>query len=453
LNVALGRNPLMMALRALCPQGQDRQVGGRLFSPLRSKNIIMHAIVIGGGVIGLCSAYYLRKNGWECTVIDKSDLQDNCSYGNLGMIVPSHFVPLAAPGMVGQGIRWMFDSKSPFYVKPSLDPALISWGWKFMKSATQANVDRAAPFLRDLNVYSKHLYEALATEPGFDFSLEKKGILMYYKTEKVGAEEIHLGEKAVAMGLDVVSLDKAGVQALEPGIALDILGAVHYRSDAHLYPNKLIPQLIRHLQNSGVIIETHTPVTGFSRENGLIREVITPSKVFKGDLVVLTGGSWLPQLSKLAGVSIPLMPGKGYSFTLDQPAQKLNVPAILCEARVAITPMDGKMRYGGTMEIAPVNDTIRMKRVEAIVSSVHQYFPDISLAVPEKKDIWYGFRPCSPDGLPYIGYAKGVGNLVIAGGHSMMGLSLGPATGKVVADLADKRTPEVPIEAFRADRF
>jgi D-amino-acid dehydrogenase len=413
----------------------------------------MRAIVIGGGIIGLCSAYYLRKAGWEVTVLDRSDLQDNCSYGNLGMVVPSHFVPLAAPGMVAQGIKWMFDSKSPFYVKPSVDPSLLSWGWKFIKSATQAHVDRSGPYLKELNVYSKHLYEEMAQERGFDFAFEKKGILMYYKTPKVGDEEIHLGEKARSMGLDVVSLDKAGVQALEPGIELDILGAVHYRSDAHLYPNKLMPQLIRHLRLSGVSIETGAEVTGFTRKNGRIRQVITSRGAFEGDQVVLTGGSWLPAIARLAGVRISLMPGKGYSFTLDHPEKRLNIPAILCEARVAITPMDGRMRYGGTMEIAPVNDTIRMKRVEAIVRSVPGYFPNIPLEVPEKKDIWFGFRPCSPDGLPYIGRAGGVDNLIIAGGHSMMGLSLGPATGKVVADLAGRKQPEVPIDAFRADRF
>lgn len=413
----------------------------------------MRAIVIGGGIIGLCSAYYLRKSGWDVTVLDRSDLQDNCSYGNLGMIVPSHFVPLAAPGMVAQGIKWMFDSKSPFYVKPSLDPKLISWGWKFMKSATPAHVTRSGPYLKELNVYSKHLYEALAQEPGFDFALERKGILMYYKTEKVGEEEVHLGEKAREMGLDVVALDKAGVQALEPGIELDILGAVHYRCDAHLYPNKLMPQLINHLRSLGVSFETGAEVTGFTRKNGQIREVLTTKGPFEGDQVVLTGGSWLPKIARMAGVSVSLMPGKGYSFTLDQPEKRLNVPAILCEARVAITPMDGRMRYGGTMEIAPVNDTIRMKRVEAIVQSVPKYFPNIRLDVPFEKDIWYGFRPCSPDGLPYIGAAREVDNLIIAGGHSMMGLSLGPATGKVVADLASRKQPEVPVDAFRVDRF
>ncbi len=135
----------------------------------------MKAVIIGGGIIGLCSAYYLQKSGWDVTVIDKTDLSDSCSYGNLGMIVPSHFVPLAAPGMVSQGIRWMFNNKSPFYVKPSLNRNLISWGLQFIKSATKEHVEASANYLLDLNLLSKKLYEELATEPGFDFSLEKKG--------------------------------------------------------------------------------------------------------------------------------------------------------------------------------------------------------------------------------------------------------------------------------------
>jgi D-amino-acid dehydrogenase len=413
----------------------------------------MKAVVIGGGITGLCSAWYLRKSGWDVTVLERSDLKDNCSYGNLGMIVPSHFVPLAAPGIVLQGIKWMFDSSSPFYIKPSLNPQLLSWAWQFMRSATQSNVEHAAPYLRDLNVYSKQLYEALALEPGFDFALEKKGILMYFKTQKVAEEEVHLGEKARRMGLDVEALDPAAISALEPGLELDVLGAVHYRCDAHLYPNRLMPQLIEALGRAGVQFVTGSPVLRIERQGSKIKAVHTPSGPYVADRYVLTGGSWLPGLAALAGVTIPLVPGKGYSFTLDQPEQLLNIPAILCEARVAVTPMAGKMRYGGTMEIAPVNNTIRMNRVEAIVSSVSRYFPGIRLDVPERKDIWYGFRPCSPDGLPYIGLAKGTENLLVAGGHSMMGLSLGPATGKIIADMATGRTPEVPVDAFRADRF
>jgi len=413
----------------------------------------MKAVIIGGGIIGLCSAYYLQKNGWQVTLLDKTDLTDSCSYGNLGMIVPSHFVPLAAPGMVTQGIRWMFNNKSPFYVKPSLSAELISWGIKFVKSAKPQNVERAADALLNLNLYSKDLYEELAVQPGFDFALENKGILMYYKTEKTGEEEIHLAEKAKGMGLDVEALNKQQVQALEPGLELDILGAVHYRCDSHLYPNKLIPQLVKHLEQNQVVIHRNSPVTGIIAENGVVKKVLTEKGEHEGDIVVMAGGSWLPQLTKMAQLQIPLMPGKGYSFTLDNPQQKLNIPAILCEARVAITPMDGHMRYGGTMEIARINDKINLNRVEGIVRSVPRYFPNIELNIPQRKDIWFGFRPCSPDGLPYLGFTNKLKNLIVAGGHAMMGLSMGAGSGKIVADLAGGNQTAVNINMFNPERF
>ncbi|MGZ5255142.1 MAG: NAD(P)/FAD-dependent oxidoreductase, partial [Flavitalea sp.] len=214
----------------------------------------MKAVVIGGGIIGLCTAYYLRKEGWEVTILDKSDLSGNCSHGNLGMVVPSHFVPLAAPGMVAQGIRWMFNSRSPFYVKPSLNPTLVNWGLKFLKSANAIHVENSAIPLLQINNYSKQLYEEMLEEPGFDFAYEKKGILMYYKTEKTGEEEVHMAEKARSLGLNVVDLNKEEVQLLEPGLSLDIMGAIHYQCDAHLAPQKLMQQLIQHLKESGVEI-------------------------------------------------------------------------------------------------------------------------------------------------------------------------------------------------------
>lgn len=413
----------------------------------------MKALIAGGGIIGLSSAYYLKQSGWDVTVLDKTDLTDSCSYGNLGLIVPSHLVPLAAPGMVSQGIKWMFNSRSPFYVKPSLSPGLITWGIKFIRSATTQNVERAAVPLRDINLLSKLLYEELQARPDFDFALEKKGVLVYYKTEKSAIEEIHLAAKARSLGLDAVALNKKEVQALEPGTELDVLGAVHYRCDAHLYPDKLIPQLINHLKASRVKFEINSPVEKIIAEIGKVKKVITANGRYEGDLVIIAAGSRLSQLTKMAGITVPLMPGKGYSFTLNQPQKKLNIPAILCEARVAITPMDGHMRYGGTMEIAPVNNKINLNRVEGIVKSVPKYFPGIQLEMPDKQNIWFGFRPCSPDGLPYIGYSKKLSNLIIAGGHAMCGLSLGPATGKLVAELANGLRTTVNIEAFNPDRF
>ena len=413
----------------------------------------MKAVVIGGGIIGLSCAYYLRKSGWEVTVVDRTDMLDSCSYGNLGMIVPSHFVPLAAPGMISQGIKWMFNNKSPFYVRPSLNRDLISWGLKFMRSATEKHVEASASHLLELNLFSKKLYEELALEPGFDFGLEKKGIIMYYKTDKVAKEEIHLAEKAKSLGLDVAALSKDEIQRLEPSIDLDILGGVHYRSDAHLHPNQLIPQLLRSLKIAGAKFKINAAVEHIVKEGKQVKKVITANDELETDLVVMAGGSWLPQLTKMAGVSLSLMPGKGYSFTLDHPKQKLNIPAILCEARVAITPMNGKMRYGGTMEIGPVNSKININRVKGIVESVPKYFRNINLPMPDQKDIWYGFRPCTPDGLPYLGFAGKLNNLLIAGGHAMSGLSLGPASGKVIAELANKQKTSVDITAFDPSRF
>ncbi|RYY31580.1 MAG: FAD-dependent oxidoreductase [Chitinophagaceae bacterium] len=411
------------------------------------------AVIVGGGIIGLSAAYYLNEYGYDVTITDKTDLADSCSYGNLGMIVPSHFVPLAAPGMVSQGIKWMFDSRSPFYVKPSLNPRLINWGLKFIKSATAKNVEAAAVPLRDINLLSKKLYEDLSQQNGFDFALEKKGILMYFKTEKFAEEETHLAHRAVDLGLDVKVLNKEQVQALEPGFELDILGAVHYRCDAHLYPNKLIAQLIAHLKAAGVTFKMGSAVEKIVVKGDKISKVITGKAELEGDVFVIAGGSWLPDITRLAGIKVPLMPGKGYSFTLENPQQKLNIPAILCEARVAITPMDNRMRYGGTMEIGPVNDRINMKRVEGIVRSVPAYFKNINVAMPDEADVWYGFRPCTPDGLPYLGRAGRLENMIIAGGHAMSGLSLGPASGKIVADIAAGKSPDINIRAFDPNRF
>jgi len=413
----------------------------------------MKAIVIGGGIIGLCSAYYLKKSGWDVTVLDHSDVNTSCSYGNLGMIVPSHFVPLASPGIVAKGLRWMLNSRSPFYVRPSLNRELISWGWKFIKSANQKNVEEAGVPLLHFNLYSKELYEELSCEPGFSFALENKGILMYYKTQVVADEEAHLANKARQMGVDAVVLNKEDVQHLEPETELDILGAVHYRCDAHLYPNKLVPQLVNYLKTSGAGIQSNHPVTNMIVNKGTIIKVVTSEKEYEADVIVLAGGAWLQQLARMVQLYVPLMPGKGYSFTHDHAQKKLNIPAILCEARVAITPMNGHMRYGGTMEIGPPNSKISLKRVEGIVASISKYFPGIKLDVPGKKDIWYGFRPCSPDGLPYIGRSSKIKNLLIAGGHSMMGLSMGPATGKVIADIANDNKTEVDISLFNPERY
>ncbi|HEY9004344.1 MAG TPA: FAD-dependent oxidoreductase [Mucilaginibacter sp.] len=413
------------------------------------------AVIIGGGVIGVFSAYYLNKSGWEVDIIDQGDLSDNCSYGNAGMITPSHFVPLAAPGMVEQGIRWMFNSKSPFYVKPSLNPELIGWGLKFLKSATRKHVDRSAGALRDISVMSKKLFQEFEKDSNIEFGLEDKGILMLFKTPAFVEEEKHLAEQAINLGLDAQYLSPDECRQLQPGVEMDILGAVHYHCDAHLYPNKLMRGLIKYVENAkGITIYRNTEITKIVHETGKIISVNNKDKEFKGDAYVVAGGAWSPGIARLAGLKVPLMPGKGYSFMVPQEESKrMTIPSILCEARVAITPMNGSIRYGGTMEVGKINKQINMNRVQGIVESVPKYFPNFKPEMPQQKDIWFGFRPVSPDGMPYIGLSNKYQNLAVATGHAMIGLSLGPATGKIISEVLNGQSNGMNITPFAVDRF
>ena len=409
-------------------------------------------LIIGGGIVGLSSAYYLHKAGHQVNVVDKGDMTENCSYGNAGMIVPSHFIPLATPGMVSQGIRWMFSSKSPFYVKPSLNPELISWGLKFLKKANTEHVERSAKPLTELSLLSKQLYQELSKDSDFEFDLIEKGILMFYKTEKAAEEEAHMAEKGRQLGLDMKVLTPADCIKLQPKLNLNVLGAVHYGCDAHLSPNKLMAALLKYLRAVGVNLIAHKEITRMETSNGKVSRVWSFEEEFTADEYVIAGGSWSPSIGKLLGLKILLMPGKGYSFNIPDNADVMQIPALLAEARVAITPMNGGLRYGGTMELDRINNRVNMNRVKGIVESVPQYFPDLKPVMPEQKDIWFGFRPASADGLPYIGRSNKYANLIIATGHGMMGLSLGAATGLMVTEVISDKPTTININSFDPNR-
>lgn len=410
-------------------------------------------IIIGAGIAGLSSAFYLVQDSWKVVVLDRNTLGNNCSYGNAGMLVPSHFTPLAAPGVVAQGIRWMFDRKSPFYVRPSLSPKLLNWGLSFLKHANKQHVDKHAEPLRDINVYSSRLYDNLAQIPGFDFQLEQNGIMMLYKTRELQREEIELAKRAQDLQLDVDILDADGIQVLEPQLKLDVLGGAFYKCDGKLYPPKLMQQLIVYLRNAGVEFHEQTAVTKFLFHGNKVRKVETTKGSFMADEVVLATGAYLPQLGAKLGVKLPVMPGKGYSFMYKPPENAvLKHAALLQEARVAVTPMDGQIRFSGTMELGSANDTIYRNRVEGIVEAIPDYFPELHVTYPEDK-VWFGYRPCSPDGIPYLGRISKLSNVTIAGGSGMMGVSLGPAFGRIVADILSGRSPEVDIQTFKPDRF
>ncbi len=412
-------------------------------------------IIIGGGIIGLSSAYYLQQSGHQVTLIDKTDISDNCSYGNAGYVCPSHFIPLATPGIVVQGLKWMFDATSPFYVQPRFSRSLIDWGLKFMRSATEEKVAKAAIPLRDIALLSQRLYEEWTSLPQFSFAYEHKGLLEIFQTAKAAEHAKHTVEKAHALGLlDTVLLDQTALQSKEPQTKINGLGAVHFKCDAHLYPNKLMQQLLAHLKQVGVEIRPNEEVISFEKNNHSITKVFSDQAVYDADEVIIASGSWSRELAEKIDLKLPLMPGRGYSVTLEDSPYKINHPSVLVEGRVALTPMDGnKIRFGGTMEITSTHTAPRMNRVEGLLNAVKRYYPEFNIAVPPVEKIWYGFRPCSADGLPYLGRTKKWKNLVMATGHSMLGLSLGAATGKLVNEIVNKEKLSMDIRAFDPDRF
>ncbi|WP_295128672.1 FAD-binding oxidoreductase [uncultured Chitinophaga sp.] len=411
-------------------------------------------IVIGGGIIGLSSAYYLQQAGYSVTVVDKSDMLNGCSYGNAGYICPSHFVPLAAPGIVKQGFKWMLNSKSPFYVQPRLDMNLINWGLQFMKCATKEHVERSAVPLRDIALLSKKLYEEWTAVPGLDFAYEPKGMLEFFKEESSAHHAEESAHASRQLGLDARVLSRAEVEKMEPNAKLDILGAVYFACDSQLYPNKLMSSLQAHLKANGAKFLSNTEVRGFETSGGKITGVKTGTETLQASEVVLATGVWSGELAKQLSIKIPMVGGRGYSVSYENAPYNLHHSIILSEARVAISPMDGnKIRFGGTMEITGVDAPPRMKRVQGILESVKKYFPEYNIPMPAEKDVWYGYRPCSADGLPHIGKTSRYSNLTVATGHSMLGISLGAATGKLVEEIILGKPTSMDIRPFQVERF
>ncbi len=413
-----------------------------------------HILVIGAGVIGLSTAYYLAKRGCRVTILDRNPAQrDGCSFGNAGMIVPSHFTPLAAPGMVAMGLKWMWNPESPFYIKPRLDPGLIAWGWKFWRASTAEHVARCAPLIRDLSFASRACFEELAELPGNDFGLVKRGLLMLCKTQHTLDDEAKMAARARDLGIPAEVLDPAALAALEPDVRMDVAGAILFPQDCHLSPGRFMAGLERDLESMGAKFSYATEVTGFRVTHRRIDAVHTRSGDFFADEYVICGGAWSPAVAKDLRVALPMQAGKGYSLTLRNPRQLPQHCAIFTEARVAVTPMDGTLRFGGTMEIAGLNDTINPARIRGIVNAVPDYFPEFTTEDFTAIKPWSGLRPCSPDGMPYVGRLRAYENLSTATGHAMMGLSLGPITGKLMCEILHEERPTLDLTLLAPDRY
>ncbi len=410
-----------------------------------------NCIVIGGGIIGLCTAYYLQKEGHQVTVVDQSNMDSGASYVNAGFLSPSHIIPLAAPGVMKKGLKWMFNSSSPLYIKPRLDLDFLKWTWAFNKSCNSKHVERSISAIKDIALLSQELYDEIRQNESFTFHYKKKGLMMLCQSDKTLEREIKVAQLAKNEGLEVESLNAKEVQNLQPNVDLNICGATYYKCDYHTTPHEFMIEMKAYLEGVGVQFYKNEKVVDLEIKDEKIVSISTNKQHLKADEFILAAGSWSSILSKKIGLKLLLQAGKGYRIN-SFAKNNITIPAILAEAKVAVTPMNGFTRFAGTMEIAGINHSINKTRVEAISNAVSKYYPQISVSKVEKAEAASGLRPVSPDGLPYIGKSNKCKNLTIATGHAMMGWSMATATGKLVSEILSAKKTAMNISNFHPDR-
>lgn len=411
--------------------------------------------IVGAGVIGLCSAYYLRQLGYEVTIFDQHTVGSGSSHGNAGLIPPSHSIPLAAPGVMLQGFKWMLDPQSPFYIKPRLDPELFSWLWRFRAACRDGPMRKAIPVLRDLIYTSRDLYRELIEEENLTCDFEQRGVLMLYNSEAGFNEGVHEADLLRTHGVFCDALDAPAARQVEPAIGTTVVGALHFRDDAHLNPSRFMEELSRRVTDLGVRIYTDSPVIDFvSKHSGRARRLSalkTAQQTMTADQFVLATGAWSGPLAKQLNLPLPIQPAKGYSITMARPLAGPDYPLIAHERKVAITPMGDLLRVAGTLEMSGLNLDIDQRRVRAIQQAADEYL-QMETDIPPQ-NVWVGMRPLTPDGLPIIERSSAVNNVVIATGHAMLGMAMGPVTGKLVSQLIAREEPVIELYPLRSDRW
>ena len=410
-------------------------------------------LIIGAGAVGVSAAWYLRQAGAEVVLVDRGAVCSGSSHGNAGLVVPSHSAPLAEPAAIRRGLRWMLRADSPFYVKPRLDGDLLRWLWRFRRAATQARVDAAVPILRRLHLTSRDHFRALAAS-GLDFGYGERGRLLVCDTgagfADVEAEAHHMQ----AAGLQVELLDAAGVTARLDGLQVRCTGGAFYPEDAHLDPGRFVTSLAARAATAGVDVVEDAEVLRLHTSGDAVVTVETTRGAFRPQQVVLAAGAWSPGVGADLGLELPIQPAKGYSVTVDAPRDMPATPFMLTETKVAVTPLgQGLARFAGTLELAGMDLTINQRRVDAIMAAVPRFVPAWNPGGFRVREVWRGLRPCTPDGMPLLGRPRRWRNLVLAAGHAMIGLSLGPVTGHLVAQLVTGAAPEIDLGLLDPDRF
>ena len=408
-----------------------------------------HVCVVGGGAVGACVALELARRGLRVTLLERGgELAWGCSAGNAGLICPSHYTPLANPASLRDGLRWMGRRDSPFYLRPR--PAVLPWIARFTLAARPARSEAAGRVVQELARASLDLHATYDAQ-GLDTGLRRDGVLNVYFA-RAGLEGAkHEAEHNARAGLESRVLSRDEAYARAPALGPGVVGAVLYPGDAHCDPLRFVQAVGRAAAEAGVEIRTRVEALGFCRRSGRVEAIETTAGPLEADEVVLAAGAWTPRLARELGVFVPVEGGKGYHVDLEPAEGDPELPVWLNETRVIATPLEGRLRLAGTLELAGLDLSVDRMRVGAIVRAAERGLP--SLRGRRVLEVWRGLRPCSPDGLPIVGRPGGLANVVLATGHSMMGLTLAPVTGRLAAELLSGERPSYDLGPLSPDRF
>jgi D-amino-acid dehydrogenase len=391
-------------------------------------------VVVGGGVIGACAAYYLAKAGARVTVLDRGRFGMGCSHANCGYVCPSHVLPLATPGAVWSTLKTLFRRNSPLKVRPATALANLGWFLGFARRCNTRDMLAAGHAIQALLNSSRALFDELIRDERLDCEWETKGLLFVFQTQNAFEHYAHTDELLRGQfGMAAKRFDGDAVSALEPALKPGLAGGYLYEGDAHLRPDRLMSELKRVLVSLGVDVREDCPADGFVRQGPKATAIRTPSGDVAADQFVVATGAWTPLLNGELGCRVPIQPGKGYSITYPRPAVCPSYPLIFEEHRVAVTPFRSGYRLGSTMEFAGYDDRMNRDRLSILTEGAMPYLRELPAGPAEEE--WWGWRPMTHDGLPVIDFAPAAANVLIAAGHNMLGLSMATATGKLVAEM------------------
>jgi D-amino-acid dehydrogenase len=410
-------------------------------------------LVIGAGAVGICAAHYLREAGRQVWVVEKAGVGSGCSHGNAGLVVPGHCTPLAAPGMIARGFQMLFRPRSPFYIKPRLSYDLLQWLWLFARHCNEAHFRRAVPVLLALGRESGRLFDELASSGGVDFGYTRNGVLEVFATPRGFRSAVAEAQRLETYGVRSRVLDRGELSQWAAGMHVRAEGGLLHTEDGHLIPDRFVHRMAARLKEKGVRLLEATEVLGFAVRGRRVTAVQTTRGDIAAEQFVLAGGSAAALLARDLGVRLPIQPAKGYSWTFRRPAIDLARPIILAEAKVVVTPMGDTLRLAGTLELAGHDPAVNKPRLQAIRDALPRYLPELARSPLQTVEIWRGLRPCSPDGLPFVGRPRRWDNLILAAGHGMLGISLAPVTGKLVSRLAANTVTTPELNALAVDRF